>query len=93
MIRYARLVLAAVAAGLAACPAGPQGDAARGEKVHEACLACHGTEVYQPPGRKIATPEALRKEVARWGDHYNPALSEQDIDDVTTYLNTQFYRF
>jgi hypothetical protein len=31
--------------------------------------------------------------VARWGDYYNPALTERDIDDVTAYLNTHFYKF
>jgi mono/diheme cytochrome c family protein len=91
--RYARLVLAVLACGLAACSAGPQGDAARGEKVHETCLQCHGTEVYQPPERKIATPEALRKEVARWGDYYNPALTEQEVEDLVAYLVRDFYRF
>jgi mono/diheme cytochrome c family protein len=91
--RAGLLLAAALACGLAACDAGLKGDAARGEKVHEACLQCHGTGVYLPPVRKIDTPDALRREVARWGDYYNPALSEQEIEDLVAYLDRDFYRF
>lgn len=69
------------------------GDPARGEKVHEVCLDCHGTGVYSSSQRKIKSLSFLRKEVARWGDYYNPALSKQDVADVVSYLNTRFYRF
>lgn len=65
----------------------------RGERIHAVCMPCHGTSLYVSPQREIKTLPALRQEVARWGDYYNPALSEQDIDDVTTYLNVTFYKF
>ena len=86
----ALLALGVVATG---CSGSGKGDPVRGEATHKVCLECHGTNLYVVPERKIKSLTALRKEVARWGDHYNPALSEQDIDDVTTYLNTQFYKF
>lgn len=65
----------------------------RGERIHKVCLPCHGTSLYVSPQREIKSLPALRQEVARWGDYYNPALSEQDIDDVTAYLNVNFYNF
>lgn len=86
----ALLTLGIVATG---CSGSGQGDPVRGEAIHKVCLECHGTNLYVLPERKIKSLTALRKEVARWGDYYNPALSEQDVDDVTVYLNTQFYRF
>jgi mono/diheme cytochrome c family protein len=86
----ALLVLAALASG---CSGASQGDAVRGEAVHKVCLECHGTNLYVVAERKIKSLAALRREVARWGDYYNPALTEQDIDDVTAYLNTHFYKF
>jgi len=86
----ALLALGIVATG---CSGSGQGDPVRGEAIHKVCLECHGTNLYVLPERKIKSLTALRKEVARWGDYYNPALSEQDVDDVTVYLNTQFYRF
>lgn len=88
-------VLAAVALMLTGCTASSssKGDPVRGEKVHAVCLDCHGTGVYTSAERKIKSLKALRKEVARWGDYYNPALSEQDNADVVAYLNTNFYKF
>ena len=78
---------------LAACTGAPKGDPVRGMEVHKVCLDCHGTELYTSPTRKIRSLDALRKDVLRWGDYYAPALSEQDVDDVTAYLNRDFYKF
>jgi len=86
----ALLALGVVVTG---CSGGGKGDPVRGEAIHKVCLECHGTSLYVVPERKIKSLTALRKEVARWGDYYNPALSEQDVEDITTYLNTQFYKF
>jgi len=79
---------------LVACTDAGQADpVVRGERIHAVCMPCHGTSLYVSPQREIKTLPALRQEVARWGDYYNPALSEQDIDDVTAYLNATFYKF
>ena len=79
---------------LAACTdSGAADPVAQGESVHRVCLSCHGTDVYVSPQRKITTLPALLKEVDRWGDYYNPAFSEQDVNDVTAYLNANFYKF
>jgi hypothetical protein len=78
---------------LAACTDVPKGDPVRGMEVHKVCLDCHGTELYTSPNRKIKSLAALRKDVVRWGDYYAPALSAQDVDDVTAYLNRDFYKF
>jgi mono/diheme cytochrome c family protein len=86
----ALLVLGVVATG---CSGSDKGDPMRGEAVHKVCLECHGTNLYVVPERKIKSLTALRKEVARWGDYYDPALSEQDVGDITAYLNTRFYKF
>lgn len=79
---------------LAACDGGTiKGDAARGAELHKICLDCHGTELYARPDRKVKSEDGLRKELLRWGDYYNPALTEQDIDDLYAYLNRDFYKF
>ncbi len=70
-----------------------KGDPVRGEKIHEVCLDCHGTELYAAPERKIKSLPALRREVARWGDYYSPALTLQDNEDVVAYLDARFYKF
>lgn len=87
------LSIAAVLAGCSESAPKVKGDAMRGETVHKVCLDCHGTELYASPERKIKSLKALRREVARWGDYYSPALTPQDNEDVVVYLNTQFYKF
>jgi mono/diheme cytochrome c family protein len=89
-LRAALLALAAAAPPMAAYAAG---DAARGEKLHEACEQCHGTRLYSSPQRKIDSLRALRKEVQRWGDYYNPRLTKQEVEDLVAFLNERFYRF
>ena len=68
------------------------GDPGRGEALHQSCLGCHGTEVYVPPLATARTAAALRREVVKWNDRMNPKFTRQEIDDVTAYLNRDFYR-
>ena len=87
-------ILLAIAALATACGEAPErGDPVRGAQVHEVCLDCHGTNVYMGAERKIKSRQALRQEVVRWGDYYNPALSAQDVDDLVAYLDQEFYKF
>lgn len=93
-MKHAIYLAMAAASLMTACGEPPaKGDPVRGAQIHEVCLDCHGTGLYTKPDRKIKSLEALRKDVRRWGDYYAPALSEQDIDDVTAYLNRDFYKF
>lgn len=69
------------------------GDATRGAALHESCLSCHGTELYVPPKAKIKSLSALKKEVNRWNDRYNPKFTKQEVEDLVAYLNRNFYRF
>lgn len=71
----------------------PAGDPAKGERLHQSCLQCHGTEVYVPPMRKLSSLVALRREVVRWSDYYNPKLTKTEVEDLVAYLNRDFYRF
>lgn len=84
----------AVAAFLLACNGAlAAGDAEQGAALHEICLGCHGSELYVPPRAKIKSLTALKKEVDRWNDRYNPKFSKQEVEDLVAYLNRDFYRF
>lgn len=78
---------------LAARPVWSEGDPLRGAVLHEACLGCHGTELYVPPRAKIKSLSELRKEVDKWNDRYNPKFTKQEIEDLVAYLNRDFYKF
>jgi hypothetical protein len=79
---------------ISACSKSSEDDpVVRGEQIHKDCLPCHNTTLYVSPQRKIKSLPELRDEVARWGDYYNPALSKQDVDDITAFLNEKFYNF
>lgn len=86
-----------LAASLLVLPAHPAlaitGDPVRGEKLHGKCLDCHGTGLYAPDKRKITSLKALRKEVKRWGTYYAPAFNDQEIEDISAWLNQKFYKF
>lgn len=89
-----RALLPALLLALAGCgEEAAKGDPIRGAQLHEVCLDCHGTALYAKPDRKVKSRDALRKELVRWGDYYNPAMTEQDIDDLFAYLNQEFYKF
>lgn len=78
---------------LFAGPASAAGDGARGAKLHDDCLGCHGTELYVPPRAKIRTLAALKKEIERWNDRMNPKFTKQEVEDLLEYLNRDFYKF
>lgn len=90
--KAAARALAVIAALTLAGPAVAAGDPVRGAALHDACLGCHGTELYVPPRAKIKSLSALRKEVNRWNDRYNPKFSKQDVEDMVAYLNRDFYK-
>lgn len=86
-------LLAICAATVAACTAAAVGDPERGASLHEACLGCHATELYTPPKAKIKSLSALREEVEKWNDRYNPKFTDQEVQDLVAYLNRDFYKF
>ena len=90
-MRFVTLVLCA--GFLFPGPAAAAGDPARGAKLHEDCLGCHGKEVYAPPRAKVKTLSALKKEVERWNDWMNPKFTKQEIEDLVAWLNRDFYKF
>jgi mono/diheme cytochrome c family protein len=69
------------------------GDPVRGEKLHQDCLGCHGTELYLPPKAKVKTLAALKKETERWNDRMNPKFTAQEVSDIVAWLNRDFYKF
>lgn len=71
------------------------GNAANGQKLYTAsqCNKCHGSEVYTSPDRKVKSLAALEAQVRRCDSNLNTNWFDDDINDVTAYLNQQYYKF
>jgi mono/diheme cytochrome c family protein len=83
-------------AGVLACVAALRAvEFDRGEALYENhCSSCHDTQVHAPgETRHVATLADLRARVAAWSIHSGLNWSEEDVTDVTNYLNRRFYRF
>ncbi|MGB7933561.1 MAG: c-type cytochrome [Gammaproteobacteria bacterium] len=93
------LKLAGVAAALAGAPAfiatlhALEFD--RGEALYENhCSACHDPQAHVAgEARHVVTLADLHARVAAWSVHSGLHWSEEDVNDVTDYLNRRFYRF
>ena len=65
----------------------------RGEALYENhCSSCHDPLVHMGEARRVATLPDLRARVAAWSIHSGLNWSEEDINDVTDFLNRRFYR-
>ena len=86
------------------CLAGPfdQGDAGNGNFLHtESCSSCHnsmypngkGEDIYDEDLRKIKTSKSLYAMVEFCANNNGLAWFEEEIIDVSKYLNQKFYKF
>jgi mono/diheme cytochrome c family protein len=88
-----------IAAAMVACAAttvaqpGPP-SAARGELLYKThCGSCHTTQVHWRDRKLAADWKGLQAQVRRWQRNTGLKWSDQEIADVTRYLNGQFYHF
>lgn len=84
--------LAAAAVLLLAAAAGAQ-EVDRGRALYENhCQFCHEDWAHTREGRKVTTLVDLRARVAAWSVHSGLHWTDEEIDDVTRYLNARFYQ-
>jgi len=76
-------------------------DIAHGKKLHDAhCTSCHigmtggdGSLIYTRKDRRITSLGALKAQVRRCDASLEFKMFDEDIDDVTAYLNKTYYKF
>jgi len=61
--------------------------------VEEHCQSCHGSEVYTRADRKVTTQTGLHKQVQRCELALGLRWFDDQINDVATYLNQNYYQF
>ena len=72
-----------------------EGDITNGKKLFTGskCDKCHGTEVFTRKDRKVSSLASLESQVRRCDSNLNTNWFDDEIIDVTAYLNKQYYKF
>ena len=69
-------------------------DLDNGRNLHdEYCLQCHQTELYKRDDRQIKDIKHLRSQVLFCSVNNNLYWFDEEVEDVTAYLNTFYYLF
>lgn len=64
------------------------------ETLHsQACMGCHGTDLYTREDRKVEFLADLEMRVERCNIGTQAGWTGEQIDEVTDYLNNNFYHF
>jgi mono/diheme cytochrome c family protein len=91
--RLAVVMIAACALMLAVGLA-PGADAERGRTLYELrCGECHSESVHGRAKRVATDFDDVRRWVSRWNGTLGLHWSDEDIDDVSAYLNMTYYRY
>lgn len=73
---------------------GALANAGHGKQLHdEHCTKCHDDSVYTRKDHFITSKKALAKQVNRCALNTGAQLFDEDIADITEYLNTTYYKF
>jgi mono/diheme cytochrome c family protein len=68
--------------------------ASRGELLYTThCIACHSTQMHWRDQRRATDLDSLKDQVRLWQGRALLSWDEQDIAEVTRYLNQRFYHF
>lgn len=59
----------------------------------QSCSGCHGTEVFTRPDRKVKNLVELRNRVRQCSYAIESKWFDEEINAVTDYLNSAFYKF
>jgi len=69
-------------------------DAKNGKKLQKKnCMSCHDDGMYTRDDRFIKKESSLRTQVQRCESTLGLKWFDEEVDDVTAYLNKSFYHF
>ena len=91
---FAGLVLAALVLVKLSLSESYAADIQRGKALHdENCQRCHQSIVYTRPERMVEDLPGLRQRISQCELSNSLLWFDEEIDDVTAYLNYEFYHF
>ncbi len=66
----------------------------RGELLYSThCIDCHATQVHWRQNSVVTDWQSLQSQVGRWQNAAGLGWSEEDIAEVTRYLNARHYDY
>ncbi len=69
-------------------------DLKAGQALHDsACVSCHDSEVYTRSDHRITSAESLRQQVQRCDANLELGWFDEEIENVSQYLNATYYKF
>jgi mono/diheme cytochrome c family protein len=85
---------AALSTAVAVAQTTPRTDASRAQLLYSThCIGCHTAQVHWRD-KKLATDwTSLRAQVSRWQANTSLGWSDEEIVEVTRYLNARYYHF
>lgn len=87
------MAFAAIVLGAGAAPSMAE-EFSRGQALYENhCQSCHTDWAHARSGRKVTSLNELHRRVASWSIHAGLDWSDEEVGDVTEYLEANFYRF
>jgi len=57
------------------------------------CIKCHSTTVHSRPNRTIKSLDSLKKRVAKCNINVGTNLTDKEVEAISAYLNTTYYKF
>lgn len=63
------------------------------ELASQSCTKCHDSSVYTKKDRKIKTLSSLTARVKKCNVNTGAGLDEEELADLTLFLNTSYYKF
>lgn len=61
--------------------------------LEENCVRCHGSDVYTRQDRRVTTLSGLQTQVQRCEQMLDLTWFDNDVQNVVSYLNKQYYKF
>ncbi len=95
LVKTLGLTLSLVVSGALVSNSAFAANAANGKALftNSKCGTCHGTEIYTSKDRKVKNLKALEAAVRLNDSKLNTNWFDEDVKDVTAYLNQQYYKF
>jgi len=94
-MKFSKKILLGLAGLLISGASMAAGNAANGKNLFtkSKCNQCHGTDIFVKPDRKVTSLPNLEAQVRRCDSNLNTNWFDDEIIDVTAYLNQQYYKF